>query len=106
LIVFKAVAVLQTPPANSLFLIGWFAVDSVSASQTAGNIEQDHWLIPIEDRRTHTNAPTTSDRDGLLPTFSLGSYLQLNGSAFPLLTVGTIRKSSFLILGQIHQGEM
>lgn len=50
---------------------------SVAASRAAGNIEQDHWLIPIEDRRTHTNAATTSDREGLLPTFSLGSYLQL-----------------------------
>jgi REP element-mobilizing transposase RayT len=50
---------------------------SVAASQAAGNIEQEHWLIPIEDRRAHTNAATTSDREGLLPTFSLGSYLQL-----------------------------
>jgi hypothetical protein len=49
----------------------------VAASQAAGNIEQEHWLIPIEDRRAHTNAATTSDREGLLPTFSLGSYLQL-----------------------------
>lgn len=53
------------------------AKGSVPGSKAAGDIEQDHWLIPIQDRRAHTNAETTSAREGLLPTFSLGNYLLL-----------------------------
>lgn len=50
---------------------------SVAGSKAAGNIEQDHWLVPIEDRRSHTHSKTKSKREGMLVTFSLGSYLLL-----------------------------
>jgi len=50
---------------------------SVAASRVIGNAEQDHWLIPIEDRRPHTNARPSSDREGMLATFTLGNYLTL-----------------------------
>ncbi len=69
---------------------------SVAASQAAGNLEQDHWLIPIEDRRAHTNAATTSQREGLLPTFSLGSYLQLVEHTGRLYREGKARLSEGL----------
>jgi len=69
---------------------------SVAASQAAGDIEQDHWLIPIEDRRRQTNASTTSAREGLLPTFSLGSYLQLVEYTGQLYREGKARLSDGL----------
>jgi REP element-mobilizing transposase RayT len=69
---------------------------SVAASQGAGNLEQDHWLIPIEDRRQHTNAAEPSKREGLLPTFSLGSYLQLVEYTGRLFREGKARLSDGL----------
>jgi REP element-mobilizing transposase RayT len=48
---------------------------SLFGSRAAGNVEQDHWLIPIEDRRAPSNAKTQSKREGMLDSFSLGSYL-------------------------------
>ncbi len=50
---------------------------SVAGSKAAGNVEQDHWLVPIEDRRSGSKAKTKSSREGMLETFSLGSYLLL-----------------------------
>jgi REP element-mobilizing transposase RayT len=50
---------------------------SVAGSQAAENVEQDHWLVPIEDRRGGSNAKTISARKGMLESFSLGSYLLL-----------------------------
>jgi REP element-mobilizing transposase RayT len=50
---------------------------SVAGSKAAGNIEQDHWLVPIEDRCSGTGAKAKSTREGMLETFSLGSYLLL-----------------------------
>jgi len=46
---------------------------SVAGSRAAGNIEQGHWLVPIEDRRIGSRTA----REGMLETFSLGSYLLL-----------------------------
>jgi len=46
---------------------------SAAGSQAAGNVEQDHWLIPIDDRRHRS----PNAREGLLESFSLGSYLQV-----------------------------
>ena len=45
---------------------------SVTGSRVAGNIEQDLWLCPLEDRRL-----LGSPREGMLEGFSLGSYLLL-----------------------------
>ena len=50
---------------------------SVAGSRAAGDIEQSHWLLPIEDRRPHTNAKPASTRAGMLESFSLGSYVLL-----------------------------
>ena len=47
------------------------------ASRTIGNGEQDHWLIPFDDRRAHTNARPASPREGMLEKFILGNYLAL-----------------------------
>ena len=44
-------------------------------SVAARGIEQDHWLTPIEDRRSHASAK--EEREGLIETFSLGSYMLL-----------------------------
>ncbi|WP_417750187.1 transposase [Rosistilla oblonga] len=46
---------------------------SVQASELAGSMEQDHWLVPIEDRRVKDER----SRAGMLETFPLGSYLLL-----------------------------
>ena len=45
---------------------------SVAGSRAAKDVEQDHWLCPLEDRRR-----LGSDREGMLESFSLGSYLLL-----------------------------
>jgi len=50
---------------------------SVAGSKAAGNVEQDLWLVPIEDRRQHSNAKSRVTREGMLESFSLGSYLLL-----------------------------
>ncbi len=45
---------------------------SVVGSRVAGEVEQDLWLCPVEDRRRQG-----SQREGMLEGFSLGSYLVL-----------------------------
>jgi REP element-mobilizing transposase RayT len=45
---------------------------SVAGSWSAGDVEQDLWLCPMEDRRRQG-----SRREGMLEGFSLGSYLLL-----------------------------
>lgn len=46
---------------------------SVSGCEALGRIEQDHWLVPVEDRRSRD----PGSREGMLESFSLGSYLAL-----------------------------
>lgn len=46
---------------------------SVAGSMAAGDLEQGLWLVPVEDRRSHS----PGSREGMLETFSLGSYLML-----------------------------
>ena len=46
---------------------------SVAGSNAAGDIEQDHWLVPIEDRRSRFQG----SREGMIEGFSLGSYVLL-----------------------------
>ena len=46
-------------------------------NSASGNIEQGHWLVPIEDRRSPTNAVPASTREGMLESLSLESYLLL-----------------------------
>jgi hypothetical protein len=53
---------------------------SVPGSQAAGAFEQDHWLVPLEDRRGPgygSSRAGRSIREGMLESFSLGSYLLL-----------------------------
>jgi REP element-mobilizing transposase RayT len=53
---------------------------SFQGSQAAGNIEQDHWLCPVEDRRElHANSKDDSPapREGMLAGYSLSSYFLL-----------------------------
>ena len=45
---------------------------SVAGSRGAGEVEQDLWLCPVEDRRSKG-----AQREGMLEGFSLGSYLLL-----------------------------
>ena len=45
---------------------------SVAGSRAAGDVEEDLWLCPVEDRRRQG-----STREGMLEGFSLGSYLML-----------------------------
>jgi hypothetical protein len=67
---------------------------SVAGSKAAGNVEQDHWLVPIEDRRRSSNAPTISNREGMLASFSLGSYLLLVDYTGRLYRNGKARMNS------------
>ena len=50
---------------------------TVAGSKAAGNLEQSHWLVPIEDRRQLPGKRNKDSREGMLGTFSLGSYLAL-----------------------------
>jgi len=45
---------------------------SVAAQRVSEGIEQDHWLVPIEDRRSQG-----STREGIKEGFTLGQYLML-----------------------------
>lgn len=61
---------------------------SVAGSRAAKDVEQDHWLCPLEDRRTKNSA-----REGMLQTFSLGSYLLLVDYTARLCRAGKARVS-------------
>ena len=50
---------------------------SVEGSKAAGNLEQGHWLVPIEDRRQLPGKRNAKAREGMVGTFSLGSYVLL-----------------------------
>ena len=52
-------------------------VGSVAGSQAAKGLEQDHWLIPIEDRRQLPGRANQKVRPGMVGSMSLGSYLLL-----------------------------
>ncbi len=48
------------------------AKGSVAGSKASGQFEESHWLCPLDDRRRKG-----SKREGMLESFSLGSYLLL-----------------------------
>ena len=50
---------------------------SVAGSKAAGDLEQDHWLLPIEDRRQLPGKANQNARPGMVASMSLGSYLLL-----------------------------
>ena len=64
------------------------AVGSVAGSRSLGDVEQDLWLCPIEDRRRQGGK-----REGLLEGFSLGSYLLLVDYTSRLCRQGKARVS-------------
>jgi REP element-mobilizing transposase RayT len=61
---------------------------SVAGSRAAGNVEEDLWLCPVEDRRRQGAA-----REGMLEGFSLGSYLLLVDYTSRLCRQGKARVS-------------
>jgi len=67
---------------------------SVAGSKAAGNVEQDHWLVSIEDRRPHTNAKNPNDREGMVDSFPLDSYLLLVDFTGPLYCNNKARMGS------------
>jgi hypothetical protein len=50
---------------------------TVAGSKAAGTFEQSHWLVPVEDRRQLAGVRNANAREGMLDSFSLGSYLLL-----------------------------
>jgi hypothetical protein len=64
------------------------ACGSVAGSRAAGDVEEDLWLCPIEDRRRQG-----AFREGLLEGFSLGSYLLLVDYTSRLCRSGKARVS-------------
>jgi len=61
---------------------------SVAGSRSAGDVEEDLWLCPVEDRRRKG-----SQREGMLEGFSLGSYLLLVDYTSRLCRQGKARVS-------------
>jgi hypothetical protein len=61
---------------------------SVAGSRAAGDVEEDLWLCPVEDRRGQG-----SQRKGMLEGFSLGSYLLLVDYTSRLCRQGKARVS-------------
>lgn len=67
---------------------------TIAASRSLGNVEQDHWLVPLEDRRTYTRSKSGSKREGMLEKFTLGNYLILVEYTGRLFRKGKARISS------------
>ena len=65
------------------------AKGSVAGSRAAGDLESDHWLCPLDDRPKSA----ASSREGMLPGFSLGSYLLLVDYTSRLCREGKARLS-------------
>ncbi len=62
---------------------------SVAGSRAAGKFEESHWLCPVQDARRQG-----SHREGMLESFSLGSYLLLVDYTGRLVRQGKARISS------------
>ncbi len=64
------------------------SLSSALGSIAAGKIEESHWLCPIEDLRRKG-----SQREGMLDSFSLGSYLLLVDATSRMVRTGKARVS-------------
>jgi len=53
------------------------AATSVPAARIEADLEQSHWLCPLQDRKTSGTVCAGATREGMLPGFSLSSYLEL-----------------------------
>ncbi len=62
---------------------------SVAGSRAAGKFEESHWLCPVQDARQQGSL-----REGMLESFSLGSYLLLVDYTGRLVRQGKARISS------------
>ncbi len=67
------------------------ASGSVAGSKAAGRLEESHWLCPVEDLRRKG-----IEREGMIESFSLGSYLLLVDYTSRLCRAGKARVSSEL----------
>ncbi len=61
---------------------------SIAAAGIEGDLEQSHWLCPLQDRRSADAA-----REGMLPGFSLSGYLELVDWTARLCRTGKARLS-------------
>jgi REP element-mobilizing transposase RayT len=61
---------------------------SAAAARIEGDIEQSHWLCPLQDRRGQG-----AMREGMLPAFSLSAYLELVDWTARLCRTGKARLS-------------
>ena len=66
---------------------------SVAASRAVGDLEEDLWLCPLDDRRERVGSNAKQRREGMLPGFSLGSYLLLVDYTSRLCRQGKARVS-------------
>lgn len=64
------------------------AARSVAAAMVEADLEQSHWLCPLQDRR-----PAGAAREGMLTGFSLAAYLELVDWTARLRRHGTARLS-------------
>ena len=62
---------------------------TAAASRAMAAVEEDHWLVPLNDRRRRI----ASAREGMLEDFSLGSYLLLVDYTSRLCRAGKARVS-------------
>jgi REP element-mobilizing transposase RayT len=65
---------------------------SVAAARIEGDIEQSHWLCPLQDR-----SGQGAMREGMLPAFSLSAYLELVDWTARLCRTGKARLSQEVV---------
>ena len=65
---------------------------SIPAAGIEADLEQSHWLCPLQDRKTAGTA-----REGMLPGFSLSSYLELVDWTARLCRTGKARISQEVV---------
>jgi hypothetical protein len=53
------------------------AAKSVAAANIEADLEQSHWLCPLQDRKAAGTDCAGAAREGMLPGFSLSTYLEL-----------------------------
>ena len=53
------------------------AATSVATARIEADLEQSHWLCLLQDQKTASEGSACAAREGMLPGFSLSSYLEL-----------------------------
>jgi REP element-mobilizing transposase RayT len=67
------------------------AAKSVAAARIEADLEQSHWLCPLQDRKTAPACCAGAAREGMLTGFSLSSYLALVDWTARLCRTGNAR---------------